>query len=82
MLLANDPIMSGTLIQLFRHLEHKHIFKKLRKFFSSIFGHQEAVEPLTNDPIMSGTLIESFRHLKHQILSTGYYFTYNSGMIF
>ena len=38
--------------------------------------------PLANDPIMSGTLIRSFRHLKHQILSTGDYFTYNSGMIF
>ena len=69
--LANDPMMSGTLIRSFRHLKHQNLSTGDDFIHSSgiillvpFFATWEAVVPLVNDPIMSVTLILLFRHLK------------------
>ena len=65
--LANDPIMSGTLIQLFRQLEHQNPSSNGIEIFSVPFlATRKAVVLLANHPVMLGTLIQLFRHLKHQ----------------
>ena len=71
--LANDPIMSGTLIRSFRHLKHKNLSTG-DDFIHSIgiiclvpfLATRESVAPLTNDPIMSERSIRSFGHLQCQ----------------
>ena len=74
--LANDLIMSGTLIQSFRHLKHQNptigdIFIHSSGIISLIplLATIEVVAPLANDPIMLGRSIRSFRHSKCQNLS-------------
>ena len=71
--LANDPIMSGTLIQSFRHLQHQNMstgddFIHSRGIFVLVpfLPPKEAEAPLANDPIMLGRLIQSFRHIQCQ----------------
>ena len=71
--LANDPIMSGTSIQSFRHLKHQNlstgddfIHSSGIFFLVPLLATMEAVAPLANDPIMSGRSIGSFRHLEHK----------------
>ena len=54
--LANDPIMSGTLIWLFRHIEHQNLSSNgCDIYLVSFLATREAVAQLANDPIMSGT---------------------------
>ena len=74
--LANDPIMSGTLIRSFRHLKHQNlstgddfIYSSGIIFLVPFLATREAVALLANDPIMSGRSIRSFRHFEHQNLS-------------
>ena len=75
--LENDPVMSGRLIRLFRHLKHQNLsagddfFYSGRKIFLDPFlATREAVAPLAKDLIMFSTSIQSFRHLEHQNLSS------------
>ena len=82
--LANDPIMSGTSIRLFRHLKHQNLstgddFIYNSGFLVPFLATIKAVALLANDLIMSGTSIQSFRHLKHQNLSTGDHFMVGGG---
>ena len=82
-LLANDSIMSGTSIQLFRHLEHQNPSSNgWDKFLVPFLATREAVAPLAKDLIMLGTSIRSFTHLKHQNMSTSYDFIHRSRIIF
>ena len=74
--LANNPVMLGTLMQLFRHLKHQNLstgddFIQISGmiFLVPFLDTKEALAPLANDPIMSGRSIQSFRHLEHQNLS-------------
>ena len=69
-LLANDLIMSDTLIWSLIHLKHQNLSNGDDFIYSSgiiflvpFLATREAVVLLTNDPIMSGTLIWSLRHL-------------------
>ena len=83
MLLANDTIMLGTLVQSFRHIEHKNLSSNSwDNCLVPFLATREAVASLENDPIMLGTSIQLFRHLKHQNPSTGDDFIYSSGIIF
>ena len=73
---ANEAIMLGTLIQLFRHLKHQNpstgddfIYISGIIFLVPFLATKEAVPPLTNDPILWGRSIQLFRHLKNQNLS-------------
>ena len=66
--LANDLIMSGTSIQLFRHLKHQNlstgddfIYSSGIFFLVPFMASREAVALLANDLIMLGTSIRSFR---------------------
>ena len=81
--LANDPIMLGTLIQLFIHLEHINSSSLGRyNFLVPFFVPMEVVASFASDPIMLGTSIWSLRHLKHQNLYTGDDFICSSGIFF
>ena len=65
--LANNPIMLGTFIWSFRHLEHQYLSSNGQdNWLVPFLATREAVALLVNDPIMSGRLIWSFRHLEHQ----------------
>ena len=71
--LAIDPIMSGRLILLFRHLKQQNlstgddfIHSSGIIFLVPFLATREAVAPLANDPIMSGRSIWLFRHLERQ----------------
>ena len=68
--LANDPIMQGMSLLLFRYLENQNpSSNSLDNFLVPFLATREGVAPLANDPIMLGTSIQSFRHLEHQNLS-------------
>ena len=72
-LVANDPIISGTLIQLFRQFENQNpSSNSWDNFLILILATREVVVPLENDPIISGTSICLFRHLEHQNLFKGW----------
>ena len=65
--LANDPIMSGTSICLFRHLEHQTPSSNAwDNFVVPILPTGEAVALLANDPFMLGRSMWSFRYLERQ----------------
>ena len=80
---ANILIMSGTLIQSFRHLEHQNLsvisgyIDRAKSTFSiftqgclvQIFTTRGVVVLPENNLIMLGTLIHLFRHLEHENLS-------------
>ena len=56
--LTNDPIMSGTLIWLFRHLEHQNPSSKSRdEFLVPFLATREAVVPFAKDLIILDILI-------------------------
>ena len=68
--LANNPIMRGRSIQLFRHLKYQNlstgddfIHCSGMIFLVPFLANTEAVVPLAKDPIMLGRLIQSFGHL-------------------
>ena len=72
--LGNDPIMSGTSIQSFRHLKHQNLstgddFIYSSGFIVLLLATMEVVVLLENDLIMLGTSIRLFSHLEHQNLS-------------
>ena len=67
MLLAKDPIMSGTSIWSFRHLKHQNlstgddfIYSSRIFFLVTFLATREAVALLANDLIMFGTSIQLF----------------------
>ena len=67
MSLANDPIMSGTSIWLFRHLEHQNLSSnRTDNFLVPFLATREAVVPLANDPFMLQRSIQSLRHPEHK----------------
>ena len=69
--LANDPIMLGTSIPLFSHLEHQNLSSNNSdNFLVKYLATRESVVPLANDPIMLGTLIWEFRHHEYLNLSS------------
>ena len=74
--LANDPIMSGTSIQSFRHLKHQNlstgddfIYNSGIIFVVLVLATMEAVVPPAEDDIMLGRSMRSFRHVKCQNLT-------------
>ena len=69
--LANDPIMSGTSIQLFRRLEHQRLSSNGSDIFLvSVLDTRETVVPLANDPIIWRRSLQLLRHLEHQNTSS------------
>ena len=69
--LANDSIMSGTLIRLFRHLKHQNvstgddfIYNCEMILLAPFLATREVMGLLTNDPIMLGTSIRFYKYLK------------------
>ena len=71
--LQNDPIISGRLILMFRHLKHQNlstdddfIQSSGIIFFVPFLATKEVLAPLANDPIMLGRSIQSLRHLERQ----------------
>ena len=71
-LLANDPIILGTLIRSFRHLKHQNlstgddfIYSSGIIFLVPFLATREVVALLAKDLIMSGTSIRLFRPLEH-----------------
>ena len=83
--LTNDSIMSGRLLQSFKHLKHQNLSTGDDSIHSSgiiclvqFFTTKKVLAPHSHDPIMSERLIWSLRHLKHQNLSTCDDFIYSS----
>ena len=71
--LANDPIMSGRLIPLLRHLKHQNmstsddfIDSSGKIFLVQFLATKEALASLAYDPIMLGISIWLFKHLECQ----------------
>ena len=72
--LANDPIMLGTSIPLFRHLKHQNLstgdvfIYSSGNFLVPFLATKAVLVPLTNDDIMSERSIRLFRHIGYKNL--------------
>ena len=87
--LANDPIMLGRSIQLFKNLENQNlstgddfIHSSGIIFCISFLANKELLATIAYVTMMSGISMQWLRHLQHQILSTGDDFIHSSGIMF